>query len=218
MTHGEPATFPNLGWVLGFCRPEQVFDVAEKILTTQRDFGDRTNRKHARLKYTILDRGVEWFKEELQRRLGWNARARAALSLRAPRRPLRLGQGHQRQVAPHALHRERPHSRLGRLSADDRPAGDRRRSHDGDLRLTANQNLIIGNVSEENRPRIDQLVQEHKLSDGERISALRRNAMACVALPTCGLAMAESERYLPALVTKLEAAACGGRACRARRS
>ena len=65
--------------------------------------------------------------------------------------------------------------------------------------------MIIGNVSEENRPQIDRLVREHKLSDGERISALRRNAMSCVALPTCGLAMAESERYLPALVTKLEA-------------
>jgi sulfite reductase (NADPH) hemoprotein beta-component len=70
--------------------------------------------------------------------------------------------------------------------------------------LTANQNLIIGNVSAENRERIEQLVRAYKLSDGERISALRRNAMACVALPTCGLAMAESERYLPALVTKLE--------------
>ena len=77
-------------------------------------------------------------------------------------------------------------------------------SHDGDFRLTANQNLILGNVSAENRSRIEQLVQSYKLSDGERVSALRRNAMACVSLPTCGLAMAESERYLPSLITKLE--------------
>ena len=125
MTHGEPATFPNLGWVLGFCRPEQVVDVAEKILTTQRDFGDRTNRKHARLKYTILDRGVEWFKEELQRRLGWKLEPERPYRFEHSRRPLRLGQGHQRQVALDALHRERPHPRLGRLPAHDRPADDR---------------------------------------------------------------------------------------------
>ncbi len=125
MTHGEPATFPNLGSVIGFCRPEQVLDLAEKILTTQRDFGDRSNRKHARLKYTILDRGVDWFQGRAAAAAGLASRARAAVPVRASRRPLRLGAGHQRQVAPHALYRERPHPRLGRLSADDGPADDR---------------------------------------------------------------------------------------------
>ena len=203
MTHGEPATFPNLGWVLGFCRPEQVLDVAEKILTTQRDFGDRGNRKHARLKYTILDRGLEWFKEELQRRLGWNLE---------PARPY-VFEHHGDRYGWVKGTNGKWHLTLfienGRIRDwEDYPLMTGLRAiaaaHDGDLRLTPNQNLIIGNVSEENRPRIERLAAEHKLSDGARISALRRNTMACVALPTCGLAMAESERYLPSLVTKFE--------------
>ena len=209
MTHGEPATFPNLGWVIGFCRPEQILDVAEKILATQRDFGDRSNRKHARLKYTILDRGVEWFKDELHRRLGWQLE---------PERPFHFehhgdrygwvkgtnGKWHLTLFIENGRIRDR----------EDYPLMTGLRtiaqSHDGDFRLTANQNLILGNISEENRPRIEQLVQSYKLGHhvlmvgGQRVSALRRNAMACVALPTCGLAMAESERYLPSLVTKLE--------------
>ena len=203
MTHGDPATFPNLGWVLGFCRPEQVLDVAEKILTTQRDFGDRSNRKHARLKYTILDRGVEWFKEELQRRLGWDL---------AEQRPYQFehhGDRYGWVKGTNGKWHLTVFVENGRIRDwEDYPLMTGLRtiaqSHDGDIRLTANQNLIIGNVSEENRGRIEQLVQSYKLSDGERISALRRNAMACVALPTCGLAMAESERYLPTLITKLE--------------
>ena len=70
MTHGEQATYPRLGDVIGFCPPEDVIAVAEAVLTTQRDFGDRKNRKHARLKYTIDDRGLDWFKGEVERRLG----------------------------------------------------------------------------------------------------------------------------------------------------
>ena len=122
MTHGEPATYPNLGTVIGFLRPEQIIAVAENVVTIQRDYGDRTNRKHARLKYTIDDRGVEWFKEELETRLGWKLEAARAVYLRASRRSLRLGEGHQRPLAPDALHRERPDSRLRRLSAADGPA------------------------------------------------------------------------------------------------
>jgi sulfite reductase (NADPH) hemoprotein beta-component len=203
MTHGEPATFPNLGWVLGFCRPEQVLDVAEKILTTQRDFGDRSNRKHARLKYTILDRGVEWFKDELQRRLGWHL---------GPERPFHFEHHGDRYGWVKGTN-GKWHLTLfienGRIRDwEDYPLMTGLRtiaqSHDGDFRLTPNQNLIVGNISEEKRAEIEQLVESFKLTGGERVSALRRNAMACVALPTCGLAMAESERYLPALITRLE--------------
>ena len=168
MTHGEPATFPNLGSVIGFCRPEQVLDVAEKVLTTQRDFGDRSNRKHARLKYTILDRGLEWFKDELQRRLGWQLE---------PERPFRFEhhgdrygwvKGDQRQVAPHAASSRTAASAIGKTIRCMTGLRTIAQSHDGDFRLTANQNLIVGNVSEENRPRIEQLVQPYKLSDGRR--------------------------------------------------
>ena len=162
MTHGEPATFPNLGWVIGFCRPEQVLDVAEKVLTTQRDFGDRSNRKHARLKYTILDRGVEWFKEELQRRLGWQL---------GPQRPFQFEHHGDRYGWVKGTN-GKWHLTLfienGRIRDwEDYPLMTGLRaiaqSHDGDFRLTANQNLIVGNVAEENRPRIEQLVQSYKL-------------------------------------------------------
>ena len=177
--------------------------MAEKILTTQRDFGDRSNRKHARLKYTILDRGVEWFKDELQRRLGWCLE---------PERPFHFEHHGDRYGWVKGTN-GKWHLTLfienGRIrDGKDHPLMTGLRmiaqSHDGDFRLTANQNLILGNISEENRPRIEQLVQSYKLSDGQRVSALRRNAMACVSLPTCGLAMAESERYLPGLITRLE--------------
>ena len=71
MTHGEPETFPRTADVMGFCRPEQAVDVAEKVVLVQRDYGDRSNRKHARLKYTIEDRGIGWFRAEVERRLGY---------------------------------------------------------------------------------------------------------------------------------------------------
>jgi sulfite reductase (NADPH) hemoprotein beta-component len=204
MTHGEKDTFPNLAWVLGFCRPEQVIEVAEKVVLVQRDFGDRSNRKHARLKYTINDRGVEWFKGELHQRLGWELDAS---------RPYRF-EDHADRYGWTKGTNGKWHLTLfiesGRVrDRDDYPLMTALRriaeEHDGDFRLTPNEHLIVGNVSEERRPRIEQLVAEHKLSDGTHVSALRRNSMACVALPKCGLAMAEAERYLPQLITKLEA-------------
>jgi len=203
MTHGEPATYPNLGWVIGFCRPEQAVDVAEKVLLVQRDFGDRSNRKHARLKYTIADRGVEWFKAQLHQRLGWELQAE---------RPYRFEHHGDRYGWVEGIN-DNWHLTLfienGRVRDwEDYPLMTGLRTiaqeHDGDFRLTANQNLIIGNVADAGRARIDELVQQFRLHDSRRVSAVRRNAMACVALPTCGLAMAESERYLPHLLTKLE--------------
>src|SRR5690606_32041251 len=71
MTHGEPATYPRLADVLGFCTPEQAVDVAEKVVTAQRDFGDRVDRKQARLKYTIARRGLDRFRAEVEARLGY---------------------------------------------------------------------------------------------------------------------------------------------------
>jgi sulfite reductase (NADPH) hemoprotein beta-component len=204
MTHGKTATYPNLAWVIGFCRPEQVIDVAEKVVLVQRDFGDRTNRRHARLKYTIGDRGVEWFKEELHNRLSWQLE---------PSRPYHFehngdrygwtkgtnGNWHLTLYVENGRIRDLDHCTL--------MTGLRRiaEQHQGDFRLTPNQNLIVGNVAEQHKPQIKQLVAEYHLHDGSQTSALRRNAMACVALPTCGMAMAEAERYLPDLLTKLEA-------------
>lgn len=204
MTHGEKATYPRLGDVIGFCRPEDVLAVAEAILTTQRDYGDRQNRKHARLKYTIDERGLDWFKAEVERRWGHPF---------APARPYlfesngdRLGWSkglgdtwHYTLFVMNGRVRDEPGRPL--LSALREIA----LAHDGDFRMTPNQNLMIANVSAGNKRRIEELLTRFGLSDGDTLTGLRRNAMGCVALPTCGLAMAESERYLPKLLDKLDA-------------
>ncbi|HEX2310180.1 MAG TPA: NADPH-dependent assimilatory sulfite reductase hemoprotein subunit, partial [Vicinamibacterales bacterium] len=201
MTHGEPETYPRTADVMGFCRPEQAVDVAEKVVTVQRDFGDRSNRKHARLKYTIEERGLAWFRVEVERRLGY--------PLEAPR-PFAFEHTGDRYGWVKD-HEGNWHFTLfvqnGRVL--DRPGAPMRtglaeiaRVHRGDFRLSANQNLIIARVRPRQKRRIEKLLAEHGLDNDA--SGLRLNSMACVALPTCALALAESERYLPDLVTALE--------------
>jgi sulfite reductase (NADPH) hemoprotein beta-component len=202
MTHGEPDTYPRTADVMGFCTPEDALAVAEAVVTVQRDWGDRTSRKHARLKYTIDDRGLAAFREEVERRIG--------KKLGEPR-PFRFDSNGDRYGWTEGENGAQ-HLTLfienGRIR--DIPGGPslmtglRRiaEAHDGEFRLTANQNVIVANVRPENRAEIEAIVAEHGLT--AHATALRRNAMACVALPTCGLALAESERYLPDLVTALE--------------
>jgi sulfite reductase (NADPH) hemoprotein beta-component len=203
MSHGEKHTYPRLGDLIGFCPPAELIALAEAVLTTQRDFGDRGNRKHARLKYTIDRRGLDWFKGEVEHRLGH------AL---APARPYGFEGNGDRYGWVEGVD-GRWHYTLfimnGRISdGGERPLRGPLReiaeAHDGDFRMTPNQNLMIANVSAGNRPRIQELLARHGLDpDGPRAS-LRLHALACVALPTCGLAMAESERYLPSLLDQLE--------------
>ncbi|NQF13727.1 assimilatory sulfite reductase (NADPH) hemoprotein subunit [Brevibacillus sp. HB1.3] len=203
MTHGDPKTYPQVARVIGFVTPEQVLEVAEKTVMIQRDYGDRAVRKHARFKYTIDDRGIEWFIHELEQRLGWKLE----------------------QVRPY--HFEHNGDRYGWVKGSDDnwhftlfiqngrvkdednyllKSGLREiaKVHTGDFRLTPNQNLLIGNVTSERKPEIEQIIQAYGLTDGASYSALRRNSMACVSLPTCGLAMAEAERYLPTLLDEIE--------------
>ncbi|MDQ2803142.1 MAG: NADPH-dependent assimilatory sulfite reductase hemoprotein subunit [Pseudomonadota bacterium] len=202
MTHGEPDTFPRLGDVIGFCRPEQAIALAEQVVTVQRDWGDRSDRKHARLKYTIERHGLAAFHSELEARLDFSLE---------PARPFAFERSGDPQgwIAGddgdwhYCLFVEN-----GRV--DDRPgrallAGLRSiaEKHGGHFILTPNQNLVIAGVAPDRKPAVEALLHEHGLAAVP--SALRRNAMACVAPPTCGLALAESERYLPDLVTALEA-------------
>ncbi len=202
MTHGEPDTHPRTADVMGFCAPEDALAVAEAVVTVQRDWGNRTNRKRARLKYTIEDRGLDAFRAEVERRIG--------KPLGAPR-PFEFtstGDRYGWTEGEDGRHHLTLFIENGRLR--DIPGGPalltglRRIAevHDGEFRITANQNVIIANVPAENRALIEAIVAEHGLT--AHATALRRNAMACVALPTCGLALAESERYLPSLVTVLE--------------
>ncbi|CAM3591671.1 assimilatory sulfite reductase (NADPH) hemoprotein subunit [Marinicrinis lubricantis] len=203
MTHGDPKTYPQIGQVIGFCTPEQLVDVAEKTVTIQRDYGDRSVRKHARFKYTIDDRGIEWFIQELSHRLGWQLQEA---------RPYQFEHNGDRYGWVKGSN-GKWHFTLfvqnGRVKdwEDYRLMTGLReiaKVHSGDFRLTPNQNLIVANVSSQKKKKIEQLISEFGLTDGFRYSALRRNSMACVALPTCGLAMAESERYFPSLLDKIE--------------
>ncbi|WP_163853099.1 assimilatory sulfite reductase (NADPH) hemoprotein subunit [Paenibacillus elgii] len=203
MTHGDPQTYPQLARVIGFVTPEQAVDVAEKTVTIQRDYGDRSVRKHARFKYTIDDRGLEWFIDELHQRLGWKL---------AEARPYHFDHNGDRYGWVKGSN-GKWHFTLfiqnGRVKDEENyplMSGLREiaKVHNGDFRLTPNQNLIIGNVSTQKKKKIEEVIKAYGLTDGIQYSALRRNSMACVALPTCGLAMAESERYLPTLLDKIE--------------
>ncbi len=203
MTHGAEATHPRLADVMGFCTPDQAVAVAEAVVTVQRDYGDRTNRAHARLKYTIEDRGLPWFKAEVEKRLGF------ALG---PARPFQFTHTGDRYGWTRGTD-DKWHLTLfiqnGRVKDyPDLPLKTGLREiakvHTGDFRLTCNQNLIIGSIAEADRPAIEALVRQYGLDKGLRSSGLRLNSMACVALPTCGLALAESERYLPDLLDELE--------------
>ncbi|MBU0677072.1 MAG: assimilatory sulfite reductase (NADPH) hemoprotein subunit [Verrucomicrobia bacterium] len=204
VTHSEPETYPRVADVIGFCLPEQVVDVAEKVVTVQRDFGDRTNRKHARLKYTIEDRGVEWFKGEVEDRLGF--KLEEARPYRFDHNGDRYGwvQGHDGRWH---LTLFIQNGRVKDAGAYSLKTGLREvaKIHDGDFRLTGNQNVIIAGISEENRSKVEACLKEYGMRDSCHQSGLRLNSMACVAFPTCGLAMAESERYLPGLLDKLDA-------------
>ncbi|WP_138493756.1 assimilatory sulfite reductase (NADPH) hemoprotein subunit [Paenibacillus pinistramenti] len=203
MTHGDSKTYPQVSKVIGFCTPEQMIDVAEKTVTIQRDYGDRSVRKHARFKYTIDDRGIDWFVEELKKRLGYSLQEA---------RPYRFEHNGDRygwiKGSDGKWHITLfiQNGRVKDFEGYPLMTGLREiaKIHDGDFRLTPNQNLIIGNASSQKKKKIQKLIEQYSLTDGAHYSALKRNSMACVALPTCGLAMAESERYLPALLEKLE--------------
>ncbi|MEQ1638711.1 MAG: assimilatory sulfite reductase (NADPH) hemoprotein subunit [Methylococcales bacterium] len=203
ITHGEPETYPRLADVIGYCPKDQVLKVAEEIVKIQRDFGDRTNRKHARLKYTLDDRGIEWFKTELNQRLGCSLEAPKVFAFTSTGDSYGWVAGLDNTWS-YTLFIE--NGRIAdtenyRLMSALRAIAE---IHSGDFRLTANQNLIIAQVSDAQKAAIDGLLQQYGLVKANQHSVLRRNSMACVAFPTCGLAMAESERYLPTLLDKLE--------------
>lgn len=203
-THGDAVTYPRLADVIGFVPVDEVIAAAHAVITTQRDWGNRAERKRSRLKYTIDDRGLDAFKAEVEQRIG-----------------------HALQAA-RPFHFDHNGDRFGWVQGEDGDwhltlrieagrvidRGERRllsglreiaRIHSGDFRLTGNQNLVIARVTPALKPRIDALVEEYGLDLYRSASPLHLTALACVALPTCSLAMAEAERYLPDFVAKLEA-------------
>jgi sulfite reductase (NADPH) hemoprotein beta-component len=203
MSHGNADTFPRLADVLGFIPADKVIPIGEAVLTTQRDYGDRTDRKHARLKYTIEDRGVPWFKAEVEKRSGITF---------APAKPFEF----TTIADPVGWHKCADgtsfyglHILSGRIK--DLPNWPMKTAlreiaqiHEGDFRLTPTQNLTISGVTDAKKHEIDAILTRHGLTDENQRSGMRLNALSCVALPTCGLALAESERALPDLLEKFE--------------
>jgi sulfite reductase (NADPH) hemoprotein beta-component len=176
-------------------------DVAEKMVTVQRDFGNRSDRKHARLKYTIERIGLPTFRAELERRLGYSLSPAREFAFTDNGDRLGWSTGDD-GVSHFTLFVEN-----GRVSdlPDRRLLGGLHAIAElgvGRFIITANQNLVIADIPPQKREAVAELLRMHGLD--APVSGLRRNALACVALPTCGLALAESERYLPSLVSRLE--------------
>ena len=201
MTHGEPDTYPRTADILGYIDVADAVKVAEVVVTTQRDWGNRANRKHARLKYTIEDRGLDAFRAEVEHRAGIKFAAAKPFKFTSTGDRYGWSQGEAgRGHLTLFVENGRVHDLPGKLQM----AALRQiaQIHDGDLRVTANQNLIVANVPTQKQNDVERLARDAGLL--APWSGLRRNAMACVALPTCGLALAESERYLPDLITALD--------------
>jgi sulfite reductase (NADPH) hemoprotein beta-component len=198
-TENEPLTYPRLADVIGYIPKDRLLAATGAVMSVQRDYGNRAERNRARFKYTIDDKGLGWIKAEIESRLG------APLE---PARPFRFdsnGDGFGWRGTEAGRLNCTLYVQSGRLG----PAWlDGLRAiaevHRGTFRVTPNQNLIVAGVAGEDRPGIEALLAEHGLA-GTPESAIRRNSIACVALPTCGLAMAEAERYLPDFLGRIEA-------------
>ncbi len=199
----SPTTYPRLADVIGYVDATKIFAVADAVMAVQRDYGDRRDRARARFKYTIDDKGLDWIKDRIEEHLGFAF---------VPPRPYRFTSNGDRfgwTTGDDGRHHVTLFIENGRLiNRPDLPLLDGLREiariHRGTFRVTPNQNVIIADIAAEDRPGIEALLERHHLSHVDQVSALRLNSIACVALPTCGLAMAESERYLPTLITKIE--------------
>ncbi|HEX6487578.1 MAG TPA: NADPH-dependent assimilatory sulfite reductase hemoprotein subunit [Candidatus Dormibacteraeota bacterium] len=201
-TANKPDTWPAVALPLGFVVADRVVDVARAVVGVQRDYGDRTNRRHARLKYTVRDHGIDWFREQVETRTGFRLE---------PTRPLRrdpvldhLGWHDQGDGSfYYGLYVEngriqdsdgcRLRSALTKIVEELRPQ----------VRLTAQQNVILANLEESQQPRLRAILAAHGVTPSEQVHSVIRNSMACPAWPTCGLAVAESERAMPTLIRQL---------------
>jgi sulfite reductase (NADPH) hemoprotein beta-component len=203
-SHGNNATYPRLADVIGFFTADKVVDVAKAVLTIHRDFGDRTDRKHARLKYVVAERGVDWTRAEVEKRagitlapskpytftttadlLGWRQAVDGSWFL-----GLFVTTGRIKDVAGSTL-------KTALRQVADKFTGI-------EFRLTANQNIILARVSEADKTGINAILAAHGVKTENQASTLLAASMACPSLPTCGLGLAESERMLPGLIERIE--------------
>ena len=202
VTHNNKKTYPRTGSMLGYVSKEQIHIACEKVMLVQRDFGDRKNRKHARLKYTIDDMGVDVFRGKVEELWGQNFEKAKPFKFQSNIDTFGW-QKDENGLNHFTFFIE--NGRIEDTAEFPMKTGLREIAKilDGEFRLTGNQHLIVSNVSDQQLPQIQELMTKYKL-DNVQFSGLRLSSSACVAFPTCGLAMAESERYLPELITKLE--------------
>lgn len=203
MTHGDKSTFPRKADDFGFISLQHTLDVAAAVLSTQRDWGNRVNRKNAKTKYTLERVGVDTFKAEVERRAG--VKFEESRPYKFTSRGDRFGwvegidgKYHLSLFIENGRILDYPNKTLKTGCAEIA------KIHKGDFRMTANQNLIIAGVPLDQKQVIEDLAVKHGLMQAD-VSKQRKDSMACVSLPTCPLAMAEAERYLPAAVTEIEA-------------
>jgi sulfite reductase (NADPH) hemoprotein beta-component len=214
-THGNPETYPRLATVIGFvpvgygpagnaAGDEKLFKTAYEIITIQRDYGNRSDRKLARLKYTIDKYGVDWYKQELEKRIGFALEPARPVTFTDRKDYYGWEQNHQ------GLWYYTPFIESGRILDDEKLALKTALleiAHTGkaNFRFTGNQNLILADIDQADKTVIENILLKYGIiAHTEAASAIRKNSIACVALPTCGLALAEAQRYLPSLISKIE--------------
>jgi sulfite reductase (ferredoxin) len=202
-THGKAETYPRLADPLAYVPAEKLIDVVEKIVLVQRDHGDRTDRRHARMKYVVQEWGIDRFRQTVEEYLGYTLDPVQTMpdlayndhlgwQLQADNRwfiGIYVENGRVRDEGNHQLR-----SGLRHIVGKFNPG----------VHITGQQNLILSGFTTEQKDEVDALLDHYGIARVEKITALRRNAMACPALPTCGLAITEAERYLPDLITELE--------------
>jgi len=197
-SHNRPDTYPRLAEALTTVPPAQAVDVVEAIVKIQRDLGEREDRKQARLKYLIDRWGDERFRAEVEERLGWDLPE-----------PFVIGaMGHSDHFGWHRTDTSwfcGVHIENGRIA--DTPHRQLRtglrtvvQRYRPEVRLTPNQNALLVGISADDRAVIDQILSDHGVVPAHEVRPVIRNSMACVALPTCGLALTDAERALPAVI------------------
>ncbi len=202
-SHGDDSTYPRVANLIGFCSLDQVLAVAENVVKVQRDFGNREVRKHARLKYTIDRLGIEEFKKKLFVYQGFELTE--AKPFKFEHNADRYGWMQDENGQWHLT----LYIHSGRIidSEDSKLFTgllEIAKIHDGEFRISPNQNMIISNIRPGLKSKIESMLQIYNISIGKSESPTRLNSLACVAFPTCSLAMAEAERYLPSFITVLE--------------
>ena len=202
-TFGNNNTYPRVADVVGYIPKDKIVSVSEAVLVFQRDHGNRSDRKNARLKYTVDRLGLDYFHSELKRTHG------IQLEVAKPYKFTTLGDKYGWSKSADRQWHYTVFVEGGKLV--DRagyPAKTALRevakAHSGSFILTGNQNVVIAQVSEKLKLKIESILKKYNVIDGKSLSLLRQNSIACAALPLCGLAFAEAERYLPSLVDKLD--------------